>query len=63
MSEIIWRDPITNQLWIDGWITQQYALGRRPIVGYPMKGLPDTGDATMKVVTGFMADSDGGTSL
>ena len=43
--------------YIDGYFSEQFALGNRPIYGYPKNHLPETILDSMEVVTGFMASA------
>jgi hypothetical protein len=43
---------------IDGYFSEQFALGIRPDYGYPKNHLPETILDSMEVVTGFMAAAE-----
>lgn len=49
------QQPPRSGEFISGWFTAQFEAGKQPKYGYPQNHLPATGDATMHVVTGFIA--------
>lgn len=42
------------KLYIEGYFTDRWAAGDRPQYGYPAESLPEVGNATMTIVSGFM---------
>lgn len=47
----------TSPLFIDGWLTDQYAAGRRPVFSEPLSPLPEVRGGPMEVVPGYLAGS------
>lgn len=42
-------------LFIRGWLTDEFAAGRRPVYGYPRSSIPAVVGGEMEVKTGYMA--------
>jgi hypothetical protein len=50
-------------VFIEGWLTDCFARGVRPVYGYPSSKLPETSGGDMEVVTGFMANGPSATQV
>lgn len=48
------EQPKRPSMFVEGWLNDRFAAGRRPTYAYPSTRLPDAGDRRMEVVTSFL---------
>ena len=54
------REHEGRPLFIEGYFSKRIWKGDLPKYGYPKNHVPEVGDVTMEVVTGFLAAFDAG---